>query len=205
VLDLPAIEPAARKSENALWTSFWKAQPNILGALLDAVAGALRNYRRIRAQELPRLADFALWATAAEESLGLSEGSVVRAITKNQADASSVPLDASPIIPSLRIVLHGSEGEYNGTATELLRELASNLRSPGGHQDRPPAGWPRSPHALSGILRRLAPNLRSAGVTITFRKTSGAGSQRILMIVDNQGYFSGLNNESEAEKGKRDG
>jgi hypothetical protein len=36
----------------------------VLGALLDAVAHGLRNLPHLRCQPLPRMADFALWATA---------------------------------------------------------------------------------------------------------------------------------------------
>jgi hypothetical protein len=41
----------------------------ILGVLLDAVAKGLAELPRIKLDKLPRMADFALWATACETAL----------------------------------------------------------------------------------------------------------------------------------------
>src|SRR5262249_27838236 len=42
--------------------------------------------------------------------------------------------------------------------------------------------WPKSSRALSGALRRLAPNLRVAGIEVAFDKESGRNSRRIITI-----------------------
>ena len=42
----------------------------ILGALFDAVSGALRELPSTKLSSLPRMADFALWVTASEKALG---------------------------------------------------------------------------------------------------------------------------------------
>ena len=47
-----------------LWREFELARPRILGALLDATAHGLQVLPRVRLQRLPRMADFAFWATA---------------------------------------------------------------------------------------------------------------------------------------------
>jgi hypothetical protein len=46
-----------------------KERPRILGALLDAVAQGLRMLPQTELDELPRMADFAVWATACESGL----------------------------------------------------------------------------------------------------------------------------------------
>ena len=46
-----------------------KARPRILGALPDAIARGLRRLAETRLERLPRMADFALWATACETAL----------------------------------------------------------------------------------------------------------------------------------------
>src|SRR5215831_4048759 len=65
-LTLPPIAGNRRRSERQLWRDFEIARPRILGALLDAVTHGLRNVVGIHLEELPRMADFALWATACE-------------------------------------------------------------------------------------------------------------------------------------------
>jgi hypothetical protein len=44
-------------------------RPRILGALLDAVVHGLRALGRVHLDRLPRMADFALWATACETAV----------------------------------------------------------------------------------------------------------------------------------------
>lgn len=166
-----------------MWASFNEAQPRILGALLDAVAGALCNDSNVHISALPRMADFAIWSTAAEESLGWRPGTVVRAITNNQNETKTLPLDASPITPALRAMLSSNHNRFKGTATALLNELEFRTRS-----EKRPSNWPKSPHSLSSALRRLAPNLRAAGVHVKFGQTPGSGSKKPIEIT-NHGDF----------------
>ncbi|HYO90001.1 MAG TPA: hypothetical protein VEQ40_00105, partial [Pyrinomonadaceae bacterium] len=70
VLNLPTIPEHKRKTEAQFWREFEAARPSLLGALLDAVSGALRDHDSVRLERLPRMADFAQWATAAEKHLG---------------------------------------------------------------------------------------------------------------------------------------
>src|SRR5262249_50548518 len=52
-----------------------------------------------------------------------------------------------------------TQGEWTGSSGELLKLLEERL----GDQTRRLSGWPKNPRALSGHLKRLAPNLRAAG------------------------------------------
>jgi hypothetical protein len=177
IVQLPEIGDAKRKPEKKLWTSFEDAQPRILGALLDAVAGALRNESSVHVPVLPRMADFASWATAAEEALGWRGGTVVKAITDNQNETKTLPLDSSPITPALRTMLRANHNTFKGPAAALLKEL--EFRTTG---EKRPTGWPKSAQGLSSMLRRLAPNLRAAGVYVEFGQTPGSRSNKLIVI-----------------------
>src|SRR5262245_4949386 len=61
-LTLQPIADRRRRMERQLWCEFEVARPRILGSLLDAAAHGLRNVAGIHLEELPRMADFALWA-----------------------------------------------------------------------------------------------------------------------------------------------
>lgn len=69
IFNLPQIEDKDRRLESRFWDTFNAARPRIMGALLDAVAMALQNIDSIRLKLLPRMADFAMWVSAAEPSL----------------------------------------------------------------------------------------------------------------------------------------
>src|SRR6266446_2736928 len=65
-LTLPPIADRRRRSERQFWRDFEVARPRVLGSLLDAAACGLRHLPGIHLEQLPRMADFALWATACE-------------------------------------------------------------------------------------------------------------------------------------------
>jgi hypothetical protein len=65
-IELPAIADTDRRDEAALRKAFALARSRIFGALLDALVHGLRHRSNTSPQSLPRLADFALWATACE-------------------------------------------------------------------------------------------------------------------------------------------
>src|SRR5207244_3955429 len=67
-LMLGPIAERQRRPEDALWREFELVRPHILGALLDAAAHGLRMLPHVRLQRLPRMADFAFWATACESA-----------------------------------------------------------------------------------------------------------------------------------------
>jgi hypothetical protein len=162
IVEMPRIKPGTRKEEEEFWAEFELARPRILGAFLDAVAAALRNLPDLRRKTsaLPRMADFARWMTAAEPALGLEEGDFLAAYERSRDTANDTALDSSPVVPALRTLLGRKGGKYEGTATDLLFELSI------GCTDTRARGWPKTPKVLSGQLRRLAPNLRQAGLVV---------------------------------------
>jgi hypothetical protein len=175
VLYLPSIPETARRSESELWSAFHAAQPQILGALLTAVSGAMAALPDIHLKTMPRLADFALWATAAEASLGWSTGAFMDAYDTNRASANDLALEASSVAQAIRQCCPDG---WLGTATELLNWLNDGTDDAIKRQKQ----WPSNGAALSGSLRRLTPNLRKAGITIDFTRDTGHGRKRLIKI-----------------------
>jgi hypothetical protein len=69
-LTLGPIPEERRRLEAELWAAFEAERPRILGALLDVVVHGLRMLPHTPLDRLPRMADFALWATAARRRFG---------------------------------------------------------------------------------------------------------------------------------------
>src|SRR5262249_45998132 len=90
VVWLPTIPADRRRAEADLMAAYEKVRPQILGALLDAVSAALRNLATVKLEGLPRMADFALWASAAESAFGWDEGTFYRAYQGNRESANEV-------------------------------------------------------------------------------------------------------------------
>jgi len=70
LVELGAIDESERVPEDEFWSNFDAVCGQILGGVLDVVAGALREVGSVRPERLPRMADFAKWVTAAEPALG---------------------------------------------------------------------------------------------------------------------------------------
>jgi hypothetical protein len=174
---LPAIAEQERRDEETLLAEFEAARPCIFGALLDAVAGALAELPNVKLDRLPRMADFAKWATAAEPALGWPRETFMAAYNRNREAANELALEASPIASKLAELLAG-KSHWEGTAGELLTDLEATF----DNGAKPPHGWPKNPRALSAHLRRLAPNLQAAGWSIDFGRSNDRGRRRTLLI-----------------------
>ena len=177
VLSLPTIPEAMRRTEQAVSDAFRAAHPRILGALLDAAAHALRTLPDVVLGPLPRMADFARFAIAAELGLGLCEGEFLRAYRDNRQDAHGQALDACPIVEPLERFMSGVS-EWTGTACELFAELNRK----GSELQHASPSWPKDGTRLSGQLRRIAPNLRSRGLDIKQSRESGGQRKRLIVI-----------------------
>src|SRR5215831_14760125 len=82
-LTLAPIGEGQRRLESELWREFEVERPRVLGALLDAVVHGLRAMGRVHLDRLPRMADFALWASACEPALWPA-GTFARAYAENR-------------------------------------------------------------------------------------------------------------------------
>jgi hypothetical protein len=174
-LNLEAIPEERRRPEGELWAAFELERPRILGALLDAAAAGLAALPTTNLEQLPRMADFALWATACESAFGPS-GAFMAAYNRSRDEAMKDVIDADPIATALCTFMVG-RAAWAGTASELLRDLAPIV----GQRVARSSSWPASARALSGPLRRAATPLRKVGVDITFTREGRGGTRMIRM------------------------
>jgi hypothetical protein len=149
-LTLEPIPEERRRPEQELWAAFEAERPRILGVLLDAVAKGLAMLPQTKLEKLPRMADFALWATACETALWPA-GTFWPAYCGNRDVAVEGVIDADPIAAAVRGVM-AARTEWTGTASDLLGALAEVA----GERVAKSKTWPDSPRALAGRLRRAA-------------------------------------------------
>src|SRR5262249_43423922 len=108
-------------------------------------------------------------------------GDFISAFNGARDDANEVALEASPIYIPLRSFLEKqNSGEWSGTATDLLTQITL-LAPPGATTDRL---WPKKGNALSGLLKRLLPNLRAVGVIVQLGARTGQSRTKIITIRD---------------------
>jgi hypothetical protein len=174
-LTLQPIPEERRRPEAELWTAFATERPRILGVLLDAVVEGLKRLPETHLPRLPRMADFALWATACETALWPA-GTFWAAYCGNRDEAVEGVIEADPIAAAVRALM-AAQTEWTGTASELLGALAEQA----GERVAKAKTWPDNPRALAGRLRRAATFLRKIGVDIDFGR-QGHARTRIVRI-----------------------
>ena len=137
----------------------------------------LQALPRVRLERLPRMADFALWATACETAcwpaarskppIGLTAGP--------RSKTSSTPIRWPRWVRELM-----AERRNGPVAHPSFSAPASRLEErPAGSKQQ--AWWPKNPRALAGRLRRAQTFLRALGIEIAFGREGRAGT-RIITI-----------------------
>jgi hypothetical protein len=158
-VELHRIDPSRRLPDETIEATYRRARPAILGGLLDLLAEVLAALGHIELDELPRMADFARVLAAIDQVTGWGTLAAYAAAGREVTDAV---LESDVFASSIRELMAGQAVGWTGTAAQLLEQVTPDVV---------PRGFPRSPRALSGRLRRLAPSLRDIGVDVEFTKT----------------------------------
>jgi hypothetical protein len=161
-VELHRITPERRRSDEQITHDFRAVQPATLGALLDLLGDVLAVLPAVQLEQLPRMADYARILAALDQVTGWT---TLAAYVASAADVNETVLEADPIAATVRAHLTIHRHGWTGTAAQLLELITP---------ESPPRAWPRTPRALAGQLRRLAPALRAAGVTVDTVRTPSA-------------------------------
>ncbi len=171
---LPTIPEQRRRTERDLWAEFEPKRPQLLGAMLDAVSVSVRNVAAVRLEVLPRMADFAVRAVAAETAMPWPAGTFLRAYADVRSAGHELAIEASSVGQTLLPWMQ-DRIEWSGTSTELLADLEAHVdEKVTRRQD-----WPKRPRDLSAALRRLAPTLRELGLEVEFARSGRTRSIHI--------------------------
>jgi hypothetical protein len=184
VLHLESIPDEKRKTERQMSHALERDRPKIFGAILDALVTALERFDDVDLESLPRMADFAMWAKAAEPAFPVEEGTFMDAYTENRSEASETALEADPVASAVRNLLEHKKSKPSGKAAWIgtMKELLEDLRGHVPNPDRPPSGFPSSHQSLTSQLRRVMPVLRDAGVRRV--DTEAKRDRRFKLVLD---------------------
>jgi len=152
-VELARIPSGSRRPDAEIAAVYESAKPSILGALLDVTVQVMAALPHVRLDELPRMADFARILAALDRAFGWDSLADYR---KAAAQATQVVLESDPVAEAI-VALVGQGGAWRGTAGELLDRITPERR---------PRGWPQTPHAMAGALKRVAPALRANGISV---------------------------------------
>ncbi|MEV7233128.1 hypothetical protein AB0N06_03785 [Streptomyces sp. NPDC051020] len=153
MLDLQLIDEDRRRTEEELDDAFREARPAILASLFDLLSAVLRELPQVRLKRMPRMADFARVLAAVDRIEGWN---TLASYTTTSADVAADALEGDPF-GSAVVSLVETDGSWQGTAGMLLEHLP--------HPDTAHPKRPKDATRAGGRLKRLAPILRSVGIT----------------------------------------
>jgi len=177
-LTLEPISDENRRTEGTLWPAFNAERAGIIGALLDAVAGGLLRLPDTQIQKLPRMADFALWASACETTFW-RVNTFMNAYSENRDEVVEAVIEADPVATNI-VAFMQTHKDWTGTATALLAALTALA----GDMAAKSKTWPRSPRGLGNRLRRAATNLRRISIEITHSRGPAPKRERTIQIIN---------------------
>ncbi|WP_392337179.1 hypothetical protein [Loktanella salsilacus] len=175
-LNLPVISETRREYEADFWQRFEAARPAILGAILNAISGAMAALPSVRLAKRPRMADFAKWVTAAEQTLGWPQASFLSAYGANRKEAEEAALECNAVASAILTMIQ-AQTHWEGTTADLITYLRKRYPAITEGSD----AFPRQPAAFGTELRRIAPLLRSRGVSVTHTRT-GKERRRVIEV-----------------------
>ena len=164
-LRLPPIPRTRCRGEDEFWKAFHTDRPAILGAVLDAIVVGLRELPSVHLAELPRMADYAIWCEAVGRGLGSEPGTFLSTYTDNRKEATITDLLDSPLGNVLLQIPHlFTRGSFTSA------NLHAAVTEIAGKKVAAATGWPKTTATFSSELRRLAPQLRMHGLSVSFER-----------------------------------
>jgi len=195
-IELDSIPATSRRTDSDLATAWDDAHPTVLAGVCDLAARLLEVLPTVRLDVLPRMADYGLWLAGLDRILGTS--GVAQYATTGVRIAEDVA-ESDPVTIAIRTFIDAT-GEWSGSVTDLLGLLGEVT----SEEQRRARGWPKTPRALGGRIRRSAPALRTLGYRVTVPKRSTA-TGRAELTLGARDQREGANDGSDGPNGRAEG
>ena len=162
---LKRVPPEQRETERRMQALFDARHPQLLGAVLDALSGALRHHEEVRG--LPRLADWAEYAIALYKHLGwggykgfMDDWAVI------EEGQHATTLEASVLAQAVVMVVR-EHGDITRTPSAMWDLLQKAADSAGLNPDNRDNDFPQSSTWLVRKLVPVIPTLESFRIQVT--------------------------------------
>ena len=157
LVDLEPIPDSGRRTECEMEARYQLARPRMFGALLDLLAKTLIELPTMSLPRMPRMADFGQLLAAVDQAAGHEDNRALDIYVGQRQRIAETVIESDPFALAVQQLVE-NEGEWHGTASELLEVLSP---------ERPPRGWPRTPQGVGGQLSRIIPALGQVGIAVT--------------------------------------
>jgi hypothetical protein len=179
-IELERLDKRKRLPEDDFWMQFSLKHPELLGAVFDALAGALSERHTVKLDERPRLADWGLYAAALYESQGWGVGTFVEDWKGVEETQQQGTLDGS-IVAQAVILYMKKKDRVELSAAKLHAAIESHAEDDLDLKDD--KTWPKTGRTLWKRIREVTPLLEAHGIR-AYRSTSNKTGRPIILDTD---------------------
>jgi len=179
-IELERLDKRKRLPEDDFWMQFYLKHPQLLGAVFDALAGALRERHTVQLEERPRLADWGLYAAALYESQGWGVAQFVEDWQHVEKTQQQGTLDGS-IVAQAVILYMKDKDRVEMSAAKLHAELADHAAEDLNLKED--KTWPKTGRTLWKKIREVTPLLEAHGIR-AYRSSSNKKGRPIILDLD---------------------
>ncbi len=173
LFDIPILKDG--RSEGQINEEWKNALPGILGGFFTAISKAMNHVNSVTGHEKFRMADYVRWGMALADELGFSRQEFLSNYKESVDHKWENTAEESPLVRRLTTLVMTNNGEWSGSAAELLAII-----TPEGTKDKT---IPNTPRWLSSELMRIAPVMRSTGIDVIRLPKREAGTGRRLFVL----------------------
>lgn len=186
LIELDRVPIEKRKIESDITAEFMKLRPALLGYIFDILVKVLQIIPTVKLDDLPRMADFALWGEAIARAMGYKELEFINAYYGNIRQQNIEAVEAYPIAQAVEKfvdILYKEEHEacWQSPTSKVLQEL--NKVAQRYNIDTTNKGWPKAANSLTKRLRPILSNLREAlGIHVVINRSTTGKNKNISTI-----------------------
>lgn len=163
------LEPPKKyEGEEELYARFEQGRPRLLGTLFDTIALTIKHQdkaKEVQGLEGYRMAGFAKWGCAVVSALGMEVKDFIAALEANRQRQQNEVMDTSPVAMVVARFMALNQDVWQGTPTELLKELRKVANQLEIDPDKKP--FPQDVNWLWKRLEEVVPNLREQGIVVS--------------------------------------
>src|SRR5215216_2572451 len=180
-IELERLDKRERIAEDDFWMQFSLKHPELLGAVFDALAGALKERHTVKLSERPRLADWGLYAAALYKSQGWGVETFLEDWKSVEETQHQGTMDGS-IVAQAVIFYMKDKDRVELSAAELHRRIegAHDAKDIYLHNDKT---WPKTGRTLWKRIREVTPLLGVHGIR-AYRSSSNKSGRPIILDTD---------------------
>lgn len=180
MIELHRIKKELRQTESSIYEEFDKLKPELLGYMFNVLSKSMQIKDTIKLDDLPRMAEFALWGEAIARALNYQPLEFISAYYENIGRQNIEVLEANQlgqVIVKLFDELSDSrKTEWYSSTAECLVKL--NEIAEKSNIDTDSRSWPKLTNSFARSINRIRSNLlEGLGIDVSIARITSENSR----------------------------